>query len=348
MAKRSILKTVLVIFLILLFVCIGVLGAGYFLAFSPNVKNLEKPKYFYVYPEDDIEKVVGGIEKMGVLKHPSTLRMLSSMFLEKDATIFSGRYELKPGEYNFNILKKVIHGRQSPIRISFNNSIRTKDKLAEKLTANLMISKEEFLSVLDSEETYKKYGLKEETIISLFLPNTYEVYWNVSAEKLIERMKQEYDKFWTEERKAKLDGLGLSQTEVSTLASIVESETLKSDEKPMVAGLYLNRLRIGMLLQADPTVIFGLQDFSIRRVTGEHLASTSPYNTYKYLGLPPGPIRVASGQGIDAVLNYKKHDYIYMCAKEDFSGYHNFAATYTQHQENAERYRRKLNRIGVK
>ena len=187
-------------------------------------------------------------------------------------------------------------------------------------------------------------GFTRETIPALFIPNTYEIYWNVSPERFMARMKQEYNRFWTEERRKKAEALGLTPVEVSTLASIVEEESAVADEYPTIAGLYLNRLKAGMPLQADPTVKFAAGDFALQRILDKHLAIDSPYNTYKYAGLPPGPIRIPSIRAIDAVLNPAHHRYFYMCAKEDFSGRHNFAATLAEHNRNANRYRAELNR----
>ena len=176
----------------------------------------------------------------------------------------------------------------------------------------------------------------------MFIPNTYQFYWNTSAEKFIERMAEEFKSFWTQDRLQKANDLGFKQSEVITLASIVEQETQKDDEKARVAGVYINRLNKGIKLQADPTVIYAIGDFSIRRVLYSHLEYDSPYNTYKYVGLPPGPICIPSITSIDAVLNYEEHSYLYFCAREDFSGYHNFARTLAQHNANARKYQQAL------
>jgi UPF0755 protein len=183
--------------------------------------------------------------------------------------------------------------------------------------------------------------------MSLFIPNTYEFWWDTSAEELFERMHKEYQSFWTEARSQKAQDLGLSKEEVSTLASIVQAESQKSDERPRIAGVYLNRLRIGMPLQADPTLVFAAGDFSIKRLTAKQMAIDSPYNTYKYAGLPPGPINLPDINSLDAVLNFEKHSYLYFCAKEDFSGYHSFAVGYDEHLSNARRYQRALNAANI-
>jgi UPF0755 protein len=191
---------------------------------------------------------------------------------------------------------------------------------------------------------HNEYGFNKDNIICMFIPNTYEVYYTISADQLIERMYDEYQNFWNEERKQKANELGLSPIEVSILASIVQAESIKRDEAPIIAGLYLNRLKQGIPLQADPTLVFAVGDFTIKRVLNEHKEVESPYNTYKNKGLPPGPINMPEIATIDAVLNYKPSNYLYMCAKEDFSGYHNFTASYNEHLKNARRYQAALTR----
>jgi UPF0755 protein len=232
------------------------------------------------------------------------------------------------------------------VQVTFN-TIRTKTELAEKITANLEVSEEQFLALLQDSVYIRSFGFEEETILSLFIPNTYEFWWNTSATGLFDRMHQEYQKFWTEERKQKAAALGLNQKEVSTLASIVQAESQKADERPKIAGVYLNRLRMGMALQADPTLVFAAGDFSIKRLTAKQMAIDSPYNTYKYAGLPPGPINLPDINSLNAVLNAERHDYVYFCAKEDFSGYHSFAVSYNEHLNNARRYQRALNAANI-
>ena len=193
----------------------------------------------------------------------------------------------------------------------------------------------------------KKFGFTTENIISMFIPNTYEVYWDITAEKFMERMNKEYTSFWTDQRKARLKAIGLTQLQAITLASIVEKESNKNDEKPDIAGVYMNRYKQGWLLQADPTLVYAMGDFTIKRVLNAYKNIDSPYNTYKYAGLPPGPICLPSISSIDAVLNYRQHNYMYFCAREDFSGYHNFAVTMNEHLVNAARYQQALDRQGI-
>ena len=211
-----------------------------------------------------------------------------------------------------------------------------------------MVDSCEIANILNDTAYISKLGFTPETLPALFIPNTYEVYWNMSAEDFMQRMLKEHKAFWNEKRLKQAEAIGLTPIEVATLASIVEEETANQAEKPMVAGLYINRLKKGMLLQADPTVKFSLQEFGLKRILFKHLEVDSPYNTYKYAGLPPGPIRVPSYQGLESVLNYTKHNYIYMCAKEDFSGTHNFAVTSAQHAANARKYQQALNRRGIR
>lgn len=230
-------------------------------------------------------------------------------------------------------------GRQEPVELTFNN-VNTKADLALKLSKKLELSENEILKALNSSSFASHYGLTTETILTMFIPNTYEMYWTITQEEFFDKMAKEYKKFWNPERKTKAKKTGLNQEDVTILASIVEKESNRIDEKPIIAGVYLNRLRINMLLQADPTVKFAVGDNSIRRITSEHLAVDSPYNTYKHKGLPPGPICVPSISSLDAVLNYKSHEYIFFCAKGDGSGSHNFTKSWNEHTENAKNYRK--------
>ncbi|MCD7712365.1 MAG: endolytic transglycosylase MltG, partial [Firmicutes bacterium] len=259
----------------------------------------------------------------------------------------TGRYAVEPGMNHLTLINHLRRGQQAALRITFNN-IRFKEDLAARLDDQLMLTKEDILQLISDSAYTGTLGFTPETISAMFLPDTYEVYWNISPENLIKRMKREFDNFWTEQRKAKAAEIGLTPIEVSVLASIVEEETATLEEYPIVAGLYINRLHRGIPLQADPTVKFAMGDFSLQRILFTHLEIDSPYNTYKYAGLPPGPLRMPSVRGLDAVLNYTRHNYLYMCAKEDFSGRHNFAVTLAEHNRNADRYRAELNRRRIR
>jgi len=257
-----------------------------------------------------------------------------------------GRYRLKKGMTNRTLVNLIKSGNQEPVKLKFQN-IRKKENFAAYLASNLEADSLSFISALDSSALISKYGFNQDNVYTMFIPNTYEMYWNISPVDFLDRMHKEYDKFWTSERKQKAASLNLTPPQVYTLASIVDAEALFDKEMPIIAGLYLNRLHKGILLQADPTVIFANNDFTVKRVTGKLLQVQSPYNTYKYAGLPPGPIMMPSINAIDAVLNRNENNYIYMCAKEDFSGYHNFAETKAEHEINAKKYREALNKKNI-
>lgn len=272
-------------------------------------------------------------------------RLLS--LLDFDAAEREGAYRVEPGMSAWQVALKLARGGQTPERVTFNN-VRTIDQLAGRIAEQLCFSKDDLLALLQNDSVCADLGFTQATLPALFLPDTYEFYWTVTPEEFLQKMKREYRRYWMGQREEQAQEWGLTPVEVATLASIVEEETNKPDEMGTVAGLYMNRLRKGMPLQADPTVKFACGDFSLRRILKVHLAIESPYNTYRVTGLPPGPIRIASKQALDAVLNHRPNDYIYMCAREDFSGYHNFAVTWSEHQRNAARYQRELNRRGIR
>ncbi len=257
---------------------------------------------------------------------------------------------IRPGKYAINsdmscagLINLLRSGRQTPVRLTFNN-IRKLEQLAGKIGAQLEPDSLEFISFFSDDSNYSSDGFTRETIISVFIPNTYELYWNTDAAKLYSRMLKEYRIFWNEERLKKAETKNLKPVEVATLASIIDDEVAKKDEKPRIAGVYLNRLKMGMPLQACPTIKFALNDFTITRVLYVHLGTDSPYNTYKHKGLPPGPVGCPSIEGIDAVLNAEEHNYIYFAAKADFSGYHNFSRTLSEHNRYANQYQKELDR----
>ena len=237
-------------------------------------------------------------------------------------------------------------GSPAPVCVTFNN-LRTVEDFAESMARQLLPEKEEFLTLLTDTAFCHEKGFTTASVAAMLLPDSYEVYWNTSARRLLDRMAREYNYYWSEERLRRAASIGLTPVEVATLAAIVEEETNVADELPVVAGLYINRLRRGIPLQADPTVKFAVGDPALKRILRKHLEVESPYNTYKYAGLPPGPIRIASKRAIEAVLDYRQHNYIYMCAKEDLSGRHNFASTLAEHNRNAARYHRALNELKI-
>lgn len=289
----------------------------------------------------DFEQVRDSLVQRKIIKDLVTFSFVAKI-MEYQEAVKPGLYNIEPKMTNRELVRLLRSGQQTPVNITFNN-VRTDEDLAEKITRNLEIESTEFLQILQDSVYAAKFGFNKQTVLSLFIPNTYEVYWNVTAIDLFDRMYKEYNRFWTEERKAKASKLGLDPVEASTLASIVQAETAKADERPKVAGVYLNRLRINMPLQADPTLIYALGDFEIKRVLNIHKEIESPYNTYKYTGLPPGPINLPDISALEAVLNPQKHSYLYFCAKEDFSGYHAFATNLRDHMNNARRYQQALN-----
>lgn len=255
-----------------------------------------------------------------------------------------GRYLVTPGQISAITAWRLRGGRQTPIRVSWTD-VRTLPQLAERIAAKFQFSADDFLSATDS--ILSSNGWTQPEYPAAFIPDSYDFYATASAATVVNKLLAYHDKFWNDERTAKANALGLTPRQVATLASIVEEESSLADERPAIARLYLNRLERNMPLQADPTVKFATGRFDLRRITSAHLAVESPYNTYRRRGLPPGPIRIASQSGIKAVLDAPKHDFIYMCAKEDFSGRHNFSTSFSEHQRNAARYHEELNRRNI-
>ena len=257
-----------------------------------------------------------------------------------DAAASRGAYRVQPGQRAWRVARDISRGRQTPVRVTFNN-VRTLDQLAERMAARLDFNKEQFLGAVDSIARAEKIG--HDTFATYFLPDTYEAFWTVTPNALIGKFRDNHDRFWTPERRRKAAALGLSPARVAIVASIAEEESANAVERPVIGRLYINRLHRNMRLQADPTVKFATGDFAARRITGDMLRFPSPYNTYRVDGLPPGPIRLASARTNDVILDSAPHNYIYMCAKADFSGTHAFAADYATHQANARAYHRALN-----
>lgn len=342
MRKRAFITGILS-FIVLLVACVGFWA--YRLVLAPDFKP-RKTVYVYVDENKDFNHLCRQLIDSAACSRIGSFKQLAGI-LKYPANMRTGRYAVEPGMNNLTLLNNLRRGHQVATRITFNN-IRFKQDLAERIAGQLMMDKDDLLSLLVDSTYCASLGFSTETILALFVPNTYEVYWNISAENLMQRMLREYKTFWTDTRLAKAKEIGMTPVEVSILASIVEEETAVVDEYPIVAGLYINRLKRGFPLQADPTVKFAWGDFSLRRILFEHLSVDSPYNTYKYAGLPPGPLRIPTIKGMDAVLNYMKHHYFYMCAKEDFSGRHNFAVTLVEHNRNANRYRAELNRRKIR
>ena len=339
-----------IVMLVIGIVMIFVLAFGYWAyrtLMSPNVKTPEgKEVSIYIPTGSDYEQVKTILKDAHVLVNEGSFDWVAK---RKDLTdnIHPGHYILKDGMNNNRLVNMLRGGLQTPVKVSFNN-IRNVDQLAGRIATQIEADSASISNQLHNQDYIQQLGFNDYTIPALFLPDTYEFYWNTDAEGFVVRMFQEYNKFWTEERKQQAQNKGLTPIEVSTLASIVNKETNMSDEMPRVAGVYINRLKNDWLLQADPTLIFAWNDYTIKRVLDRHKEIESPYNTYKHLGLPPGPICIPSIVAIKSVLNAEDHHYFFFCAKEDFSGYHNFAKTLAEHNRNAAKYQQALNQIGIK
>lgn len=314
--------------------------SGVFVALLAN-HPFKSANMVYLDADDTVDSVYVKLEKELQASSLTGFRWL--VFL-KGYTVHLGAYRIDSAFSTLGAYRKLAAGQQTPVNLVIPG-VRTLGQLARTVSRQIMPDSAAIAALLHDSAYCASLGYTRETLPSLFIPNTYQVYWSMSPLDFVKRMQKEHARFWNETRKEKARKIGLTQIEVSTLASIVEEETADKAEKPMVAGLYLNRLHAGMPLQADPTVKFALQEFGLKRILHKHLEVESPYNTYKYPGLPPGPIRIPSIDGLESVLNYTAHGYLYMCAKEDFSGTHNFAETFSRHLTNARRYQAALNRL---
>lgn len=341
MKKRS----SIIIFSSIIAVALLVCTSAYLLLFSRPFR-VSDSTFIYIDDDDSADSVFAKIELRLNPKSMTGLKILSKI-KGYDENVFSGAYKISSETTTLEAFRMLKSGKQSPVKLIVP-SVRSIERMASRVSKQIMADSASIATLLNDSSYIAILGYDEKTIPALFIPNTYEVYWNMSAESFIKRMIKENKRFWNKERSEKAKALNMTTTEVYTLASIIDEETANNAEKPVIAGLYINRLRKGMLLQADPTVKFSLQDFGLRRILYKHLEVDSPYNTYKYAGLPPGPIRIASVEGINSVLNYSVHNYLYMCAKEDFSGRHNFASTMREHNINARRYQQALNKRNIK
>lgn len=317
---------------------------GYQYVYTPNIQVEKEDTYLYITKNTDFKKLLKFTTEQGIVTAPISFAFVAKLMNYQD-NIKPGKYLLRKNMTNIEAIRYLRAGGGEVDRIQFSQARKIED-ITGKICRPVIADSAKFLELINSPGVAESYGFKKETFIAMFIPNTYEVFWNTDEQTLLDRMKKEYDHFWNRDRKAKAEKLGLSLIEVSTLASIVQAETYQSDEKPMVAGLYLNRLKQGIMLQADPTLIFANNDFSIKTVLNIHKEIDSPYNTYKYTGLPPGPINLPSISSIDAVLNAVQHDHIFMCAKGDCSGYHNFSKTNNEHNHNRVIYKKNLKKGG--
>ena len=324
---------------------VSIVALGWYF-FLTDFSDTKETRYVYVDDDDTIDSV---LTKLRPIATDHGLTGFGTLIRHSDYAKAprTGRYAIEPGEKTWKVMRKMKNGQQQAVMLTIPEA-RTMQKLAAALGSKLMLDSAQIAAALTDQVYCQQQGYDTCTIAALFVPNTYEVYWNTTLDHFMERMAKEHKAFWTPERLQKCEVAGLSPDEVCTLASIIDEETANNGEKPMIAGMYLNRLHKDMPLQADPTVKFALKNFALKRIYHDMLFFDSPYNTYRNTGLPPGPIKIASIKGIDAVLNYVQHDYLYMCAKEDFSGTHNFAVSYAEHLRNAARYAKALNERGIK
>lgn len=339
--KRIIFWVLIILFLLSL--VIAYFGFG--MVKSPNVRSCDAEQsgiHLDIPSGSNYEDLLNILKQDSIIKNMSSFKMIAS-YMNLPNHVYSGKYLIPCGIGNQDFIRRLRGRRQIEIDVTFNN-VRTLEELSSKVSTYLEFDSTQLITLLRDSSFLATKNFTKENINTVFLPNTYKMYWSDSPEKFVNRMIDEYETFWTPNRMALADSLGLNSLEVITLASIVEEETSKEDEKDEIAKVYLNRLEKGWKLQADPTVKMAIGDFTIRRVLHRHLKTDSPYNTYMYEGLPPGPIRMPSTKSIDAVLNPAEHDYMYFCAKADFSGYHAFAKTNKEHVRNARNFQKAMNK----
>jgi UPF0755 protein len=309
--------------------------------FVSNVSIDSDQEIFYIPTGSGFDDVMSGLEDKGIIENQKSFLWVAGK-KGYDQNVKPGRYKISSGMSNNELINMLRAGNQDPVMVVFNN-MRSLDYVAGKVSHYLETDSVTLARYLTGKDLPAKYGFDAATFTSMFIPETYEFFWTATPEEFTDRMHREYEKFWEGERDRKAEKMEMTRAEVVTLASIVDEETLFDDENSRVAGVYMNRLEQGVPLQADPTLKFALGDFSRQRILNEDKQIDSPYNTYKYKGLPPGPISIPSISAIDGVLDYEKNKYLYFCAKSDFSGYHAFARTYSQHMKNARAYQRALN-----
>lgn len=336
--------------IVCLILAVAALAAGAFVAGrylrDNRLPNFRRTAEIYVYPGSSSDEVLDEIsEAAGVKSRRSLERVFRKKRVAEYLTV--GHYTVEPGNSSVYVARMLNNGWQTPVRVTLSGNLRLKGNIAAKVSSQLLVDSASVRRALSDNTLLSRYGFDSINVFALLMPATYEMYWTASAEDFLDRQKEAYDAFWTPGNDAKAEALGLSRLEVSTLASIVDAETNHNEEMPLIAGVYLNRLKLGMPLQADPTVAFCF-DYGVSRILNKHLQVDSPYNTYKYAGLPPGPICVPCRAALEAVLN---PDYggepgrgnLFFCANADFSGTHVFARTLSEHNRNAAAYRRALN-----
>jgi UPF0755 protein len=315
---------------------------GYRLFLQDRIELNKRQASIFIPSNAGIEELADTLISAGIIKNSDRFRTHAA--IHGFRTVMGGHYIVKKNMTYRNLVRMLISGQQTPVNLVISGTVRTKERLAKIISRQIEADSVEVTDLLNDSVFLNELGFTPDNSILLFIPNTYNVYWNRNIRQLFRDMKKEFDRFWSPERLAKLNSLNLTKIEAMIVASISSEESNKYDELPCIAGVYINRLRIGMPLQADPTVKFAIGDFSLRRILTVHTEFDSPYNTYRHRGLPPGPICIPSPVAIDAVLDCERHNYLYFCAKDDFSGYHVFAKTLQQHNQNASLYGKALNR----
>ena len=341
-------KKILLLILLVLFLIAGI---GFYFAydaiFDDNINNSKTSHELFIFPGDKFETITAKLVDSEIINDSKTFELVANLMSYKNGKIQAGKYVIPSTYSNRDLVSMLRSGNQKEVNLTFNNA-RLLEDLSGKLSKNILLDSLQILKFLSDDENLSETEFDQTTIMSLFIPNTYKVYWSISLEDLLKRMLKEHAKFWNDKRVDKASKLNLSKQEVYTLASIVDRESLAKSEKPRIAGVYLNRLSRGIPLQADPTVVFALKQFDLRRILNKHLEFDSPYNTYKYPGLPPGPVGMSSISGIDSVLDYESHDFIFFCAKPNGNGKHAFAKSLAGHNKNARAYHRWLNSRGIR
>ena len=307
-----------------------------------KMPNFSEKYVLYVYPDMTASEVMDSLQAgAGTVRPKSLQRAFDKM--ETSRKMKPGRYVVDASSTSIYVARMLVFGWQTPQNMTLSGTLRKKDRIAQRISSQMMVDSASVADALNDEVFLAEYGFTPENVFAMILPDTYEMYWTVSVKEIFDRFKKEYDAFWTEDRMAKAKAQGLNQMEVSIMASIVSGETLKAAEYPVIAGVYLNRYNKGMKLQADPTIAF-CYDYTLDRILKKHLTVDSPYNTYKHVGLPPAPINVPPKACLEAVLSPENHKYLYFCASPDFDGTHRFAVTYSEHQKNARAFQRELTR----
>lgn len=328
-----------------LLVIAGILLIGAWLLFGPNTGSFSSGEYLYIHTGSSYDNVKKALSDGGFIRDMKTFDLLARQ-ADYPSNVHPGKYRIKKGMSNFSIVRLLRSGRQVPVKLVVKK-IRTKHDFITLVSRNLEADSNVLESMFRDTVYLAQFGLDTNTVMCGIMPDTYEFYWNTTADKAFRKIEKKYAAFWTDDRKAKAKALNLTPQQVIILASIVDEETNKNDEKPVISSVYLNRINKGIKLQADPTARFAYGDFTIKRITSVQTSLASPYNTYHVSGLPIGPICTPSAAGINAVLATPKNDYLYFCAKEDMSGYHRFASNYSDHLKNAALYHDALNRRGI-